>query len=117
METKRLDSLARSYVYTAFSEQLGGMACIRSHRQEATFIKSFHRATDIENRLDHMQTVLIRWLSLRVTTYGNIMLLAIGLTAVGLRHSVPPAKIGIVSPGLISSDPRIRARSFSALLF
>ncbi len=96
IDTKRLDSVSRSYIYTAFAEQLNGMACIRSTQQEDRFIHDFQESVDNENRISHIQIVLQRWLSLRVLLYGNVLTLAIGLFGVGMRGTVSAAKLGLV---------------------
>ncbi|KAG5647497.1 hypothetical protein DXG03_009434 [Asterophora parasitica] len=71
VETKRLDSLLRSFMYGSYSETLTGLATIRAYREQ-------------------------RWLAVRLDIFGNLLVLGIALFAAGFRHSVNPAKVGVV---------------------
>lgn len=47
-----------------------------------------------------------RWLSVRLDLFGNILILGIALFAAGYRHSVNPAKVGVVLSYTLASEYR-----------
>ena len=44
-----------------------------------------------------------RWLTLRLDLLGNVLVLGIALFAAGFRHTIDPAKIGVVLSYTLSS--------------
>ncbi|KAI0689828.1 ATP-dependent bile acid permease [Cytidiella melzeri] len=86
VETKRLDSLARSARYGAYSETLTGLSTVRAY--ELGF--------DQENRAYYMTISIQRWLSVRLDLLGNILILGIALFGVGFRRTVDPSRIGVI---------------------
>ncbi|KAF8984488.1 P-loop containing nucleoside triphosphate hydrolase protein [Cyathus striatus] len=96
VETKRLDSLMRSGLYSSYSEALTGLSTIRAYGLPKTFITTTDNGLDMENRAYYMTITIQRWLGVRLDFFGNILILGIGLFAAGFRHSVNPAKIGVV---------------------
>ncbi|KAJ3506143.1 hypothetical protein NLJ89_g7032 [Agrocybe chaxingu] len=96
VETKRLDSLMRSILYGSLSETLSGLATIRAYREQNRSIRAAEHGLDLENRAYYMTISIQRWLGVRLDLFGNILILGIGLFAAGFRHSVNPAKIGVV---------------------
>ncbi|KAF8962130.1 multidrug resistance-associated ABC transporter [Flammula alnicola] len=96
VETKRLDSLMRSILYGSFSETLTGLATIRAYREQNRSVKDAETGLDMENRAYYMTISIQRWLAVRLDLFGNILIFGIGLFAAGFRHSVNPAKIGVV---------------------
>jgi ATP-binding cassette subfamily C (CFTR/MRP) protein 1 len=44
-----------------------------------------------------------RWLTLRLDLLGNVLVLGIALFAAGFRHTINPAKIGVVLSYTLSS--------------
>ncbi|EJD44567.1 ATP-dependent bile acid permease [Auricularia subglabra TFB-10046 SS5] len=96
IEAKRLDSILRTVLYAGFSEALNGMGTIRAYRAETRFIRESEKRLDSENRSYFLTIVVQRWLGVRMDILSNLLVLAIGLIAVGLRNSTNPAKIGIV---------------------
>ncbi|KAG6849131.1 hypothetical protein H0H93_011041, partial [Arthromyces matolae] len=96
VETKRLDSLLRSTMYGSYSETLTGLPTIRAYRQQDISISNAEQGLDKENRAYYMTITIQRWLSLRLDFFGNMLVLGIALFAAGFRHSVNPAKIGVV---------------------
>ncbi|KAG6856149.1 hypothetical protein H0H87_007054 [Tephrocybe sp. NHM501043] len=61
-----------------------------------TSIADAERGLDKENRAYYMTISIQRWLSVRLDLFGNTLVLGIALFAAGYRHSVNPAKIGVV---------------------
>ncbi|KAF8880183.1 multidrug resistance-associated ABC transporter [Infundibulicybe gibba] len=96
VETKRLDSLMRSAMYSSYSETLTGLSTIRVYRQQDRSVTSAEHGLDMENRAYYMTISLQRWLSVRLDLFGNVLIFGIALFAAGFRHSVNPAKVGVV---------------------
>lgn len=96
VETKRLDSLMRSALYASYSETLTGLSTIRAYREQNRAVKDAEKGLDMENRAYYMTISIQRWLAVRLDLFGNVLILGIGLFAAGFRHTVNPAKIGVV---------------------
>ncbi|TFK36263.1 multidrug resistance-associated ABC transporter [Crucibulum laeve] len=96
VETKRLDSLMRSSLYASYSETLTGLSTIRAYREQGRSVKDAEHGLDLENRAYYMTISIQRWLAVRLDLFGNILIFGIGLFAAGFRHTVSPAKIGVV---------------------
>ncbi|CUA66748.1 hypothetical protein RSOLAG22IIIB_00195 [Rhizoctonia solani] len=71
IEVKRLDSILRSLLYAA-------------------------RQIDVENKAYFMTIACQRYLGVRLDFLGNLLILGIGLIAVGFRTSADPSKLGVV---------------------
>ncbi|KAH9920031.1 multidrug resistance-associated ABC transporter [Epithele typhae] len=96
VETKRLDSLLRSLLYSSYSEALTGLSTLRAYRSQDRFVQKSNQGLDQENRAYYMTIAIQRWLAVRLDVLGNILILGIGLFAAGFRSSVDPSKIGVV---------------------
>ncbi|RDB25946.1 Multidrug resistance-associated protein 1 [Hypsizygus marmoreus] len=96
VETKRLDSLLRSALYSSYSETLTGLSTIRAYREQKNSIINAEKGLDRENRAYYMTITIQRWLALRLDFAGNILIFGIALFAAGFRHSVNPSKVGVV---------------------
>ncbi|PPQ67201.1 hypothetical protein CVT24_011272 [Panaeolus cyanescens] len=96
VETKRLDSLLRSALYSSYSESLTGLTTIRAYRQQTRAVSHAEHGLDMENRAYMMTITMQRWLALRLEFFGNVLVLGIALFGAGLRGSVNPAKISVV---------------------
>ncbi|KAF8915697.1 multidrug resistance-associated ABC transporter [Mucidula mucida] len=96
VETKRLDSLMRSSLYSSYSETLTGLATIRAYREQGRCVRDAEHGLDMENRAYFMTIAIQRWLSVRLDMFGNVLVLGIVLFAAGFRHTVEPSKIGVV---------------------
>ncbi|KAF9067926.1 multidrug resistance-associated ABC transporter [Rhodocollybia butyracea] len=96
VETKRLDSLMRSALYSSYSETLTGLSTIRAYREQERSVVDAQSGLDLENRAYYMTISIQRWLSIRLDFLGNILILGIALFAAGFRTTVNPSKIGVV---------------------
>ncbi|KAJ7148941.1 multidrug resistance-associated ABC transporter [Mycena crocata] len=96
VETKRLDSLMRSALYSSYSETLTGLATIRAYREQPQAIRDAEKGLDMENRAYLMTITLQCWLALRLDVFGNILIFGIVLFGAGFRNTVDPSKIGVV---------------------
>ncbi|KAH9849408.1 multidrug resistance-associated ABC transporter [Lenzites betulinus] len=96
VEAKRLDSLLRSALYSAYSETLTGLSTVRAYRSQDRFIRKSEEGLDLENRAYYMTIAIQRWLGVRLDILGNMLILGICLFAAGFRNTVDPSKIGVV---------------------
>ncbi|KAH8823291.1 multidrug resistance-associated ABC transporter [Flagelloscypha sp. PMI_526] len=96
VETTRLESILRSSLYAEVTESMTGLSTIRAYSREADSVREADEGQDIQNRAYFITFSIQRWLSVRLDTFGNILVLGIGLFAAGFRSSVNPAKIGNV---------------------
>ncbi|KAI3614178.1 abc transporter [Moniliophthora roreri] len=96
VETKRLDSLLRSALYSSYSETLTGLATIRAYGEQDRAITDAEQLLDQENKAYYMTISIQRWLAIRLDVLGNILVFGIALFAAGFRTSISPAKIGVV---------------------
>ncbi|WRT69592.1 uncharacterized protein IL334_006581 [Kwoniella shivajii] len=95
-ELKRVQSLIRSGWYTAFSEQLSGLAVIRAFGQQNNFQRRLQEAINREQQA-YILTVTCRfWLSVRLDLMSQTIILLIGIIGVVNRETVSPEKFGVV---------------------
>ncbi|KZV84227.1 ATP-dependent bile acid permease [Exidia glandulosa HHB12029] len=87
VEIRRIDARLRTLLYASFTEALTGVAVIRAYGAENRFVQDSEKKLDSENRC---------WLSIRMDFLANLLLLGIGLFAVGFRNSTEPAKMAVV---------------------
>ena len=65
-ETKRLESIARSPVYSQFSEVLGGLSTVRAYGKTQSFTDSFDELLDTNTRTTYCNKAADRWLATRL---------------------------------------------------
>ncbi|KAI0288069.1 ABC transporter [Russula brevipes] len=94
-ETKRLDAILRSLLYSHFSESLSGIAAIRAYKAEDRFLKDNRDRVDHENRAYWVLVTSQQWLGLRFDFLGVLLTLTVSLLAVCTRFTVPPTQIGL----------------------
>lgn len=78
-ETKRLESIARSPVYSQFSEVLGGLSTVRAYSKTREFTDSFDELLDTNTRTTYCNKVADRWLATRLESIAACF---VGLAAV-----------------------------------
>ncbi|KAE9399630.1 multidrug resistance-associated ABC transporter [Gymnopus androsaceus JB14] len=98
VETKRLDSLMRSALYSSYSETLTGLSTIRAYRKQILHdhIYSALVGHSLPWAVINILTIHVRRLGIRLDLLGNILILGIALFAAGFRTTVNPSKIGVV---------------------
>jgi ABC-type multidrug transport system fused ATPase/permease subunit len=95
-QVRRINSTMRSYVYSAFGEQLSGVVSIRAYQQQQAFSDKFSAALDNEGRFYYVIIFSNIWLALRLDLLGSILILGIGIFGVCFRNDVSPAKLSVV---------------------
>jgi ABC-type multidrug transport system fused ATPase/permease subunit len=84
-ETKRLESISRSPVYSHFSETLGGLSTIRAYGINDKFAKDFLIKLDVSTQASYNNKSAERWLSVRLELIGALIT---GLAAISLSATV-----------------------------
>ncbi|KAJ2160764.1 hypothetical protein GGF46_002010 [Coemansia sp. RSA 552] len=95
-ELRRLDSTTRSPIFAHFQESIAGVASIRAYAQQPRFIFDNHDRIERNIRAYFTYLSLNRWLSLRLESLGNTVMLATSLLAVVSLHYFGVADAGLV---------------------
>ncbi|KAI9501994.1 P-loop containing nucleoside triphosphate hydrolase protein [Coemansia spiralis] len=74
-ELRRLDSTTRSPIFAHFQESIGGVSTIRAYSQQPRFVAENENRLEKNIRAYYTYLSLNRWLSLRLETLGNIVML------------------------------------------
>jgi len=93
-EAKRLESIARSPVYSHYSETLGGINTIRAYRASDRFLKENALKVDNSIRGFYVNKVADRWLSVRLELLGSFIGFGSAMMAVAtavLDHGEKPS--------------------------
>ncbi|KAK9451594.1 P-loop containing nucleoside triphosphate hydrolase protein [Limtongia smithiae] len=96
VDIKRLDSVARSKVFSHFSETLTGLTSVRAYNEQGTFIRKMENALDQMNRFSFVLVSNQRWLSIRLESIALSLVLIAGMLAVSARVNINPSSIGLV---------------------
>ena len=94
-QIKRLDSAARSPMYSHFSESLSGISTIRAYQLEDRFKLENEMKIDFSQKCYQPSLSSNRWLSIRLEILGNMILLFAALFAVLGRDTMDPGVVGL----------------------
>uniref|UniRef100_A0AAF5PGH3 ABC-type glutathione-S-conjugate transporter n=1 Tax=Wuchereria bancrofti TaxID=6293 RepID=A0AAF5PGH3_WUCBA len=94
-QLKRLESTARSPIYSHFQESIQGSASIRAYRCMSRFIHESQDRLDKNIVIQYHSLVANRWLAVRLELVGNLIVFCSALFAVFYRES------GSVTAGLV----------------
>ncbi|KAM3726824.1 Multidrug resistance-associated protein [Dirofilaria immitis] len=94
-QLKRLESAARSPIYSHFQESIQGSASIRAYRCMDRFIHESQDRLDKNIIIQYHSLVANRWLAVRLELVGNLIVFCSALFAVLYRES------GSVTAGLV----------------
>ncbi|KAJ2803884.1 hypothetical protein H4R21_001857 [Coemansia helicoidea] len=95
-ELKRMLSTTYSPIVAHFQETLGGVATVRAYGHQARFVHENEGRLETHLRVDWTFFTLRRWLSLRLETMGNIMMLSTTMLAVATLHRTGYGDAGLV---------------------
>jgi ATP-binding cassette subfamily C (CFTR/MRP) protein 10 len=73
-EVRRLDSVARSPIYSSFTETLDGSSTIRAFQKEGFFLERFIQHVTLYQKTSYSELIASLWLSLRLQVYNNIIM-------------------------------------------
>lgn len=86
-EAKRLESISRSPVYAHFGETLGGLNSIRAYGLESAFAAEAERRVDTNVSLWYVVKSSDRWLSIRLESLANLVVLLCGMLVAASAYS------------------------------
>ncbi|KAK7026478.1 Canalicular multispecific organic anion transporter 1 [Halocaridina rubra] len=94
-QIKRIESSAKSPIFSYFSESLNGVSTIRAFRKQARFLKDCQSKINFAARAYFSNIVMNRWLLVRLETLGNLITLAAAIFAVAGRGTISPGVVGL----------------------
>ncbi|KAF0901952.1 hypothetical protein E2562_011785 [Oryza meyeriana var. granulata] len=98
-EVRRLDSVARSPIYTSFTETLDGSSTIRAFQKEGFFLERFMQHVTLYQKTSYCELIAGLWLSLRLQLLAGFIILFIAMIAVVGLNSKSVVNFG--TPGLV----------------
>ncbi|XP_071114641.1 multidrug resistance-associated protein 1-like [Haliotis cracherodii] len=94
-QLQRLESKARSPIYSHFGETLSGASVIRSFQAQSRFIKESEDRVDTNQRFNFYSVCAVCWQGVRLEIIGNIIVLAASLFAVMSRDTLSGGLVGL----------------------
>uniref|UniRef100_A0A0E0PUD5 MRP-like ABC transporter n=2 Tax=Oryza rufipogon TaxID=4529 RepID=A0A0E0PUD5_ORYRU len=98
-EVRRLDSVARSPIYSSFTETLDGSSTIRAFQKEGFFLERFIQHVTLYQKTSYCELVAGLWLSLRLQLLAGFIILFIAIMAIVGFNSKSVINFG--TPGLV----------------
>ncbi|KAK9463479.1 P-loop containing nucleoside triphosphate hydrolase protein [Lipomyces oligophaga] len=96
VDIKRMDSNARSSVFSHFSETLTGLTSVRAYHEQHRFQKRMEDRLDYMNRFSYFLVGNQRWLSIRLESIAVCLVFVMGMLAVAAHMNVSSSSIGLV---------------------
>jgi ABC-type multidrug transport system fused ATPase/permease subunit len=96
---KRLESIARSPMYSLFGEILQGHSTIRAYGRVENFTRKFFQLTDHQLRNFFVFWMANRWLALRLDVVSNFIVIAVAILGVVVRDNG-----GGIDPNLLGAQ-------------
>ena len=94
-QLKRLESVARSPMYSFFSETLSGISSIRAYNVQQEFMDDFQTKVEFGHVAYQLNLASNRWLSIRLEMLGNAIILAACLLIVAYRETQNAGIVGL----------------------
>ena len=94
-QVKRMESVARSPIYTHFGETISGSSTIRAYCRVPDFISENERRIDKNQVCYYPSFVASRWLSVRLECLGNIIIMFAAFFAVISKGTIDPGLVGL----------------------
>ncbi|KAJ3080533.1 hypothetical protein HDU99_008120, partial [Rhizoclosmatium hyalinum] len=79
---KRIDSVARSPIFSHFSETLNGVTTIRAFNELTRFTEESSRRFNVSNRATYYLSISNLWLSMRIQSLGTLIVFSAGVLIV-----------------------------------
>ena len=95
-QLRRLESIARSPIYSHFGESITGASTIRAFGKENQFI------LDSQEKVDHLMAcsypniMANRWLAIRLEFIANMITFAVAMIAINEHDSIDEGQVGLV---------------------
>lgn len=94
-QIKRIESLAKSPIFSFFSESLQGVSTIRAFKKQGSFVSVCRERVDVAAKAFVTNVATNRWLLVRLETLGNLITFATAIFAVAGRGSIEPGIVGL----------------------
>nr|XP_045598586.1 ATP-binding cassette sub-family C member 3-like isoform X1 [Procambarus clarkii] len=94
-QLKRIESVAKSPIYSHFGECVQGASIIRAFKKQDNFIHTSHMKTDYCLQAFMANLACNRWLGIRLEFIGNIIIFAAAIFVVAGRGSVSSGIVGL----------------------
>ena len=94
-QIKRHESVAKSPIISHFSEAIAGATTIRAFRETERFQEEFEQKIATHLRVNYINDMMNRWLSVRVDLLGNILVFLVAMITFTLRDSLSAGMAGI----------------------
>jgi len=95
-ETKRLESVSYSPLYSSFTDGIAGLSSIRAYQQEEPLMDANQRLIDGTTRFQLAQQSFNRWLSVRQETLGALIAFIAAAVSIEERDTGGAAILGLV---------------------
>ncbi|XP_074603021.1 multidrug resistance-associated protein 1-like [Brevipalpus obovatus] len=92
---KRLESVARSPVFSDFEETLNGISTIRAFKAQSRLMDDFFQKLDSLQSWAYLNRMGNRWLAVNLEFCGNLIVLASSVFATLARHSLSGGSVGL----------------------
>uniref|UniRef100_A0A3B3Y9E1 ABC-type glutathione-S-conjugate transporter n=1 Tax=Poecilia mexicana TaxID=48701 RepID=A0A3B3Y9E1_9TELE len=94
-QLRRLESVARSPIYSHFGETMSGLSVIRAYNHQERFMK--HNEVTIDENLKTIYSRIMsnRWLAVRLQFLGNLVVFFAAVFAVISRNSIDSGLVGL----------------------
>ncbi|PAA59379.1 hypothetical protein BOX15_Mlig000262g4 [Macrostomum lignano] len=96
-QLKRLESTAKSPIFSHFSETLSGVTTIRAFEQQSNFKRICNDRVNFFNRCYYPNISSNRWLAVRLELVGNLIVTFTCLFGVLARGTVSPGLVGLAA--------------------
>ncbi|XP_033096646.1 ATP-binding cassette sub-family C member 9-like [Anneissia japonica] len=96
-DSKRIESVTRSPVYSYFGETINGLTSVRAYQQQIPFFQTLVTKIDFNSNVLLFQQVLTLWLSVRLSIIGSLIILSSGLATLipGVMGTVSSSSVGL----------------------
>ena len=104
-QVKRLESVAKSPIYSHFTESITGATTIRAFGQTRRFCQDSEDRVAKHLQCNYMSEMTNRWLSIRVEILGNIIVFLAAIMSFYYRESISPGLAGLsISYSMVMID-------------
>ncbi|XP_062549077.1 multidrug resistance-associated protein 1-like [Armigeres subalbatus] len=94
-QLKRLESVARSPIYSHFGESITGQSTIRAYGQQGRFKEESDKRIDYNQQMSYPSILANRWLAIRLEIVGAFVVFFAALFAMLSRDSIGAAMVGL----------------------
>lgn len=95
-EVKRLEAIKRSFVYSHFSETIGGRSTIRSYHKVDDFVADIDKLLDNQNESYYINIALQRWLGTNLSLISVAIVFVISMLCCFRVFEVSAADTGLL---------------------